>query len=405
MIGSSAEVSVCDFQNALLTRGTPARLIFEEALMTRTRLLLVACITLSFVVAAVAFRSNSSPISTTASAAGSLTPATPMLEPRSGHSATLLPDGKVLIAGGMRRNQDFYKSAELYDPATGKFQATGEMHERRVGHIAVLLPSGKVLVAGGWVGQGGTDSAELYDPGTGKFSAIAKMTIPRGRPSATLLSNGDVLIAGGEVRENEAVASAEIFHLKSLSFQPTGSMHHARVVHTATLLQDGRVLVTGGYDNGPESSAELYDPKTGTFTETARLTTPRCKHTAGLLPDGRVLIAGGSNSRDWNGNLSSAEIYDPHTGKFSAASSMNDSRFKLPEEAVQLASGKLLIAGGSKEVEVYDPVSGKFLVAAGQMNESWHFLSETKLRDGRVLLAGGYPDNDHTTAQTWLFRP
>lgn len=374
--------------------------------MTRTRLFLVAWITISFVVAAAAFRASSTSVSASAPlAAGSLTPATPMLEPRSGHSATLLLDGRVLIAGGMRRNQDFYKSAELYDPATGKFQLTGEMNQRRVGHIAVLLPSGKVLVAGGWVGMGGTDSAELYDPATGKFTRIAKMTVPRGRPSATLLTNGDILIAGGEVRDNQPVASAEIFHVKSLSFQPTGSMHHARVSHTATLLPDGRVLIAGGYDNAPESSAELYDPKTGAFTATASLSVARCKHTAGLLPDGRVLIAGGSDSRGWNGNLSSTEIYDPNTGKFTAASPMNDSRFKLPDEAVQLASGKLLIAGGSKSVEVYDPASGKFLMATGRMNDPWHYVSETRLRDGSVLLAGGYPNDPNATSQAWIYHP
>src|ERR1700674_3723168 len=138
--------------------------------------------------AAAAFRTNphADKVSTIGGA-GSLNPSTPMLEPRSGQTATLLPDGKVLIAGGMRRNQDFYRSAELYDPATGKFHLTGEMNVARVGHVAVLLRSGKVLVAGGWVGQGGTDSAELYDPGNGKFTVIAKMNSRRGRPSATLL--------------------------------------------------------------------------------------------------------------------------------------------------------------------------------------------------------------------------
>jgi hypothetical protein len=328
-----------------------------------------------------------------------------MLEPRSGHSATLLPDGKVLIAGGMRRNQDFYKSAELYDPATAKFQPAGEMHERRVGHAAVLLASGKVLIAGGWVGMGGTDSAELYDPATGKFTLIEKMAIPRGRPSATLLNNGDVLIAGGERQDNESLASAEIFHASTLSFQSTGSMHHARISHTATLLKDGRVLIAGGYADGVASGAELYDPKTGVFTETGNLGVARCKHTAGLLPDGRVLIAGGSDSRGWNGNLSSAEIYDPHTGKFTPASPLHDSRFKLPDEAVQLASGGLLVAGGSKEVEVFDPASGNFLVATGQMVDARHYMSETKLKDGSVLMAGGYPNSDQATSQAWIYKP
>jgi Kelch motif/Galactose oxidase, central domain len=362
---------------------------------------LVPLITITFAIAGTAFRVSrpSSP------RAGSVVAATSMLEPRSGHTATLLPNGKVLIAGGMRRNQDFYTSAELYDPAAGKFQATGEMNQRRVGHIAVLLGSGKVLIAGGWVGSGGTDSAELYDPATGKFSRISPMTSRRGRPSATLLPNGDVLIAGGERVDNQSLASAEIFHAKTLSFQPTGSMHHARVSQSATLLNDGRVLIAGGYGDSVLSSAEIYDPRTGAFTETANMLTARCKHTAGLLSDGRVLIAGGSDERGWNGNLSSAEIYDPKTGKFTAAASLHDARFKLPDEAVLLGSGRLLVAGGSREVEIFDPASGQFLVAAGQMNDARHFMSETKLKDGRVLLAGGYPNNDQATAQTWIYRP
>jgi hypothetical protein len=214
------------------------------------------------------------------------------------------------------------------------------------------------------VGRGGTDSAELYDPGAGKFTVIAKMTIPRGRPSATLLADGDVLIAGGERRDNEPLASAEIFHLNTLSFQGTGSMHHARVSHTATLLNDGRVLIAGGYGDKVVSSAELYDPKSGTFTETGGLGTARSKHTAGLLPDGRVLIAGGSDSRGWNGNLSSAEIYDPRTGKFTAASSLNDSRFKLPDESRAVAVWTIADGGrkqGSRGLRSSEgQVSGRF---------------------------------------------
>src|ERR1700685_4007195 len=162
--------------------------------MKPSRLLIVILFALTFAVAATAFRP---PVLLT-TRVGSVAPTAPMLEPRSGQTATLLPNEKFLIAGGMRRNQDFYKSAELYDPATGKFQPTGEMSERRVGQVAVLLRSGKVLIAGGWVGFVATDSAELYDPATGKFTSIAKMTTRRGRPSVTLLANGDVLLAGGE---------------------------------------------------------------------------------------------------------------------------------------------------------------------------------------------------------------
>lgn len=340
------------------------------------------------------------------SAVGSLTAGPPMLEPRSGHSATLLPDGKVLIAGGMRRNQDFYKSSELYDPATGKFERSGDMTMARVGQAATLLRSGKVLIAGGWIGHGATDSAELYDPATGKFSPISRMSTRRARPTATLLPDGDVLIAGGADHDTPGgIASAEVFHSATLAFQAISLMHYARISQTATLLKDGRVLIVGGRGETLAAVAELYDPKTKKFTETGRLITARYKHTAGLLPDGRVLIAGGSDERDWGGKLNSTEIYDPAAGKFSAASPMNDARFKLPETSVVLNSGQLIIAGGSREVEIFDPASGRFRVAAGQMHDLRHFMTETKLKDGSVLLAGGYPNSDLGTAETWLFRP
>ena len=340
------------------------------------------------------------------SSPGSVSLASPMLEPRSGHTATLLQDGRVLIAGGMRRNQDFYSSAELYDPATRKFHATGAMAVARVGHAAVLLRSGKVLVVGGWVGRGCTDSAELYDPATGKFTTLSKMTGKRGRPSATVLGSGDVLITGGADHDAPGgIASAEIFLAASSKFEPVSPMHYARIAQTATMLNDGRVLIVGGRGDTVTASAELYDPPTKRFIVTGSMLGARYKHSAGLLPDGRVLIAGGSNDRDWQGKMDSAEIYDSRAGRFSATSPLNDSRFKLPEEAAQLASGQILIAGGSKDVEVYDPATGKFLIAAGQMNDARHFMTETKLKDGSVLLAGGYPDNDQGTTETWIYRP
>jgi hypothetical protein len=233
------------------------------------------------------------------------------------------------------------------------------------------------------------------------------MTTRRARPSITLLNDGNVLLAGGDDHDSRdaAIASAEIFRADTLQFRPTGSLHRPRQGQTATLLKDGRVLMAGGTGGELIARAELYDPKSGTFSETGSLNTPRYKHTAGVLPDGRVLIAGGSDEHDWSGTMNSAEIYDPHTGKFTATSPLNDSRFKLPDEAVQLPSGRLLIAGGSKQAEVFDPASGKFIPVAGQMSDKWHYMSETKLRDGSVLLAGGYPNSDQTTSQTWIYRP
>ena len=331
-----------------------------------------------------------------------------MLEPRSGHTATLLPDGRVLVTGGMRRNQDFYRSAELFDPATGKFSSTGEMQIRRVGHAAVLLRSGKVLIAGGWIGHGVTDEAELYDPATGKFTVIGHMLTGRGRPEATLLRDGNVLITGGGGDNDgggSSITSAEIFDVSTSKFSETGAMRYARIAHTATLLADGRVLIAGGRGSEVNASAEIYDPRSRRFHDTGRLIAARYKHTAGLLPDGRVLIAGGSDDRDWHGTLSSAEIYDPQRGTFGSTSSLHDARFKLPDEAVQLHSGQLLIAGGNRRAELYDERTGKFTVVGGDTGDSRHYMSETLLADGRVLLAGGYAYSPGATAQTWLYKP
>lgn len=343
----------------------------------------------------------------TSSTTGSLVNGAAMLAARSGHTATLLPDGRVLVAGGIRRNQDFYRSAELFDPKSGRFSSTGEMLVGRVGHVAVLLRSGEVLIAGGWIGHGPTDEAELYDPATGKFNEIAHMITKRGRPEATLLHDGNVLITGGADSGGAGtnIVAAEIFDVRSLKFRPAGSMHYPRIAHTATLLPDGRVLIAGGRGSEVNASAEIYDPKAGTFSETGRMQTARYKHTAGLLPDGRVLIAGGSDEHDWQGTLSSAEVYDPKRGTFTATSHLNDARFKLPDEAVQLRSGEVLVAGGNRYAEVYDGSSGKFAVVAGDMGDARHYMSETLLSDGRVLLAGGYAYDPEATAQTWIYQP
>jgi Galactose oxidase, central domain/Kelch motif len=348
-----------------------------------------------------------SPSASISSSPRSISRGPQMLEPRSGHTATLLPDGKVLIAGGMRRNQDFFRSAELFNPKTGKFEATGEMHRARVGHAAVLLRSGKVLIAGGWMeGSGPTDTAELYDPATGKFSDIASLPARVAHPSATLLLNGNVLLAGGaEGGGPEGISSAAIFDSRTLSFHSTGRMHFARFAHTASLLKDGRVLVVGGRGERVTNTAEIYDPKSGSFSLTGSMNTARYKHTAGVMPDGRVLVAGGSDERDWRGNLASAEIYDPHTGRFAAASPLTDARFKLPEQAVTLSSGGLLIAGGSHRAEIFDPRLQRFTLVPGDMDDARHYMSETQLVDGRVLLAGGYYNDDRATTQTWVFTP
>jgi len=215
---------------------------------------------------------------------------------RYNHTATLLPSGQVLVAGGILSGP----SAELYDPVSGTWVTTGSLATGRDEHTATLLPSGQVLVAGGY-GAGYLSSAELYDPASGSWSSTGSLGIARAEHTATLLSSGKVLVAGGGTN------SAELYDPASGSWSSTGSLAKARVEATATLLASGEVLVAGTY-GGASTSAELYDPASGTWTSTGSLNTGRSSHTATLLPNGEVLAAGGFGSF---GALTSAELYDP----------------------------------------------------------------------------------------------
>jgi hypothetical protein len=332
-----------------------------------------------------------------------------MSAPRSGHSATLLADGEVLIVGGMERNGRFLASAELFDPTRARFSPAGGMAVARVGHAAVRLPSGDVLVAGGWTPDGPTDAAELYDPRTRRFALLpARMTARRARPGAALLADGTVLITGGidAGGPGSRLRSAEVFDPRTRAFRAVSPMADARVCHTTTLLSDGRVLVAGGRDErkGVLDSAEIFDPRSNRFAATGSLRDGRYKHTAALLRDGRVLVAGGSDGRDWNGKLASAEVFDPDSRLWSAAGEMAARRFKLPSEAVRLLSGDILVAGGAPRAEIFDERTGLFSTVSGSLDTARHFMSATPLPGGDVLLAGGYPDSDESTARTWIVR-
>jgi len=312
------------------------------------------------------------------------------------HKATLLPNGKVLVTGGYNVVGGvaiYPASADLYDPATSSFTTTGNMATGRYSHTATLLPNGKVLITGGRSSTGTLASAELYDPATNSFSTTGSMAAVRMAHTATLLPNGKVLVAGGGDGTGAQAGAAEIYDPATGNFVTTGSMVTARQSHTATLLPNGKVLFTGGYGGGSYlSSAELYDPATGLFSATGSMGAVRCYHNATQLPNGKVLVTGGMNS---GVAIASTELYDPVTGSFSATGNMTAARYSLT--ATLLPNGNVLVSGGNSgtpsylylaSAELYDPATGLF-GATGSMTTGRMYHTATLLSNGKVLATGG----------------
>src|SRR5262245_48473867 len=342
-------------------------------------------------------------------AAGTLQPVGPMLAMRQSHTATLLPDGKVLIAGGSDRNA-VLAGVEIFDPATGSFSEAGQMTTPRAGHEATLLPNGKLLITGGVDGRfNRLASAELYDPATRRFAPAGEMKIAREAHRATLLSSGKVLITGGLSPVWPQQQLAEIYDPSTGAFSPAGEMTSPRADHTATLLPNGQVLLAAGstgrsINEAVTQTAELFDPATNRFTATGNLAAPRHKHAAALLRDGKVLVIGGADSR-LRGFYNSAELYDPATGKFSATGGMSAARYKIRDAAALLADGRVLVAGGGTRLEVYDPATGVFSLLPDRVTTALRYSTTTLLGDGTALIAGGYGGEGLPSAGAWLYDP
>jgi hypothetical protein len=331
---------------------------------------------------------------------------------RAGHTATLLPSGKVLIAGGGGSTLEQYEggagsSAELYDPDNGIFITTGSMSVPRAGHSATLLPDDRVLIVGG-----STEMAvELYDPESGSFSRGASMSVPRTAHTATLLNNGKVLIAGGfnpqplSVNEPPPICppggcgslnTAELYDPANGTFTPTGNMTMSHFSHRATLLADGRVLISPAAD-APDvdlGRTEIYDPDSGTFHavvlgQPVLAARTEAAYTANLLLNGKVLITAAPTECDYVAG--DALLFDPASETFSPAASMVTAR--CVQTGTSLASGAVLVSGSwgcrvSADTDVYDAASGTFQRGPGMMINRWQHQA-TLLADGRVLVTGG----------------
>ncbi len=302
---------------------------------------------------------------------------------RRDHTATLLNDGTVLVVGWVTL------AAELYDPVGGAFGATvgtpTTIHGQ--GLTATKLLNGKVLIVGG---TSASTTAELYDPATGLFSATGSPSVDHIYHTATLLQDGRVLVTGGQDAQPQTTAVAEIYDPATGLFTTTGSMADDRSGHAAALLSDGRVLVTSGIQTTTPGFgiclgvSEIWDPTTGLFTSTGSNVNQRCNVHAITVGSGQVLVVGA--------NWTAAELYDPVGGTFSATGSMSSQHHV--GTATLLSDGKVMVAGGLLGgiglgvVEIYDPATGTFSDTGSLLTGRWEH-SATLLLDGRVLVAGG----------------
>jgi N-acetylneuraminic acid mutarotase len=325
-----------------------------------------------------------------AQASGTWTATGSLNTARTGHTATLLQNGQVLAIGGEDPSKNLLTSAELYNLATGKWTVTGSTATPRLDHTATLLPNGEVLVAGGYLGVNSqyqpiyTATAELYNPSTGAWKATGSMTVPRAFHGATLLPNGEVLVAGGSNADGSSNVSAELYDPSTGTWKATGKMNSSFAAQL-TLLQNGHVLVA-------DETAELYDPATRQWTNTSAMyyNFGTSRLAAVLLPSGDALVYGNHFA------CYASEFYNPVANTWSRTNGQCGTGVSYGPIAL-LGTGKVLLAGGaiiysgksspSARSSLYDPSTNTWLSTGSLIHGGTHTL--TLLQNGQALAVGG----------------
>jgi len=349
-------------------------------------------------------------------ASGTWSVVTSVHNPRDGHTATLLPNGNLVIAGGENNNQAL-SSTEVYSPTTGSWTVSWNLNVARSNAGAMLLPSGLVLVAGGCVSNclgATTNSAELYSSAGGTWAKTGAMATARTYFGMVMLPNGQVLVAGGCTGLNANGCSGvtnktEIYNPSTGKWTATGAMIAARGSYTLTRLANGQVLAAGGINaaGNPLGTAELYNPTTGKWTATGKMITARDEHTATLLATGNVIVAGGENISSVT--TSKTELYNPTTGKWTASGNLNTSR--LEHAATLLANGNLLISGGNNvtsttttvlsSAELYNPSTGKWTSTGSLTDARVGHTTTLTVSGGVMAVSGSDANNDLTSCEMY----
>lgn len=341
----------------------------------------------------------------------------PIAIPRTKHTATLLNNGKILLAGGSVEPDDFVFDEELVDPITGSITWTAPLHTIRHDHSATLLTDGRVLVIGGYsLPQQWLDNAEIYDPVSDTWTVTLPLFSHGTVHTATLMKDGRVLVVGGCTGSGVCTEKVEIFDPKANIWIEAMPLKSDRELHTAQLLDDGRVLIAGGSTaNGEiplDGTAVIYDPRTNSWSTTAPMKFPRYGSKSVKLSNWDVLVAGGVIFESSPPQISNAvEVYEPDTNTWHMVSSLAQPRFAFILST--LPNGQVIAVTGSRdwdccwtegsfvrEIELYDPLADQWRII-GDFPEPRAFSTGTQLSDGQIWISGGQVEN-WVLENTWF---